>query len=411
MNGVHHVEDGTIDIAVLVAADRRRYERELLHARRRAESLLEAVRTSQEALTLAEARLRLALDAAQMIVWDVDVATGVVSFEAAVQRLLGLPVDAPIDAGTYRAHIHPDDREAEQAAFTTALASSGSGPYAAEYRLIGADGIERVVSSQGRAFRDAAGELVRFSGTLHDITARRRAEELLKEQERQSRERAVLTEQLVGIVSHDLRTPLQAVSLGASVLASSPLTAVQSRTVNRISAAAQRAHRLILDLLDFTQARLGGGISVTRVECDLHAVVADVVEELKLAWPGRMLDHRSHGNGGCVIDPDRVSQLVTNLVTNALTYGRQEGVVSVRSSLQPDHCQLEVHNDGQPIPQELLAHMFEPLRRGEHQVKLGSRSVGLGLYIVQEIAAAHRGRVMVKSSAEEGTTFSVCIPR
>lgn len=410
VNAAKHVEPSgtTLEIAVFVASDRRRYERELLHARRRAEELLEVARAAQEAVTLAEARLRLALDSAHLTVWDVEVSSGAIVFDASAQSL-GLPAEA-IDHASYSKYIHPDDRAAEAASFEQALSVDCTSSYCAEYRIVGSDGIERVVSSRGRAFRDEAGHLLRFAGVLQDVTARRRAEELLREQERQSRERAVLLEQLVGIVSHDLRTPLQAVSLGASLLGSDRLTPVQSRTVSRISSAAHRAHRLILDLLDFTQARLGGGINVSRTECDLHAVVADVIEELKLAWPGRMLEQRVAGPGLCVVDPDRISQLVTNLVTNALTYGRPELVVTVHSKVTQDQCGLEVHNFGPAIPQELLPHIFEPLRRGEQQVKLGSRSVGLGLYIVQQITAAHGGRVTVDSSAEQGTTFSVQLP-
>lgn len=411
VNAVQHADESgtTLEIAVFVAADRRRYERELLHARRRAEELLDVAHSAQEAVTLAEARLRLALDAAQLTVWDVDVEAGVIVFDAASRSLLGL-AENPIDHASFREHIHPDDRGAEQQAFEQALRSDSSGVYAAEYRIVGADGVERVIGSRGRAFRDSSGKLLKFAGVLQDVTARRRAEELLREQERQSRERAVLVEQLVGIVSHDLRTPLQAVSLGASLLGADRLTPAQNRTVNRISSAANRAHRLILDLLDFTRARLGGGISVDKAECDLHAVVADVVEELKLAWPGRMLEQRTQGSGMCVVDPDRISQIVTNLATNALTYGRPELVVTVRSRVTQDRCGLEVHNFGPAIPPELLPHIFEPLRRGEQQVKLGSRSVGLGLYIVQQIAAAHGGNVTVQSSVEHGTTFSVDLP-
>jgi sigma-B regulation protein RsbU (phosphoserine phosphatase) len=359
-------------------------------------------------LTLAEARLRLALDSAQMIVWDVDVQSGTVLFEAAAQRLLGLPESGPVAAEFYRSRIHPDDRDAERAAFAAALSSAGS--YSAEYRVLGADSVERVVSSRGRAFRDNDDRLVRFSGILQDVTTRRQAEELLKQQERQARERAVLSEQFVGIVSHDLRTPLQTVTLGASLIASSALTPIQTRAVNRISSAANRANRLIMDLLDFTQARLGGGIKVAKIECDVHSVVAEVVEELKLAWPGRMIEHRSEGAGLCLVDPDRIAQIVTNLATNALTYGRPDLAVVLRTAVERRRCIIDVHNDGPPIPEELLSHMFEPLRRGEQQVKLGSRSVGLGLYIVQEIAAAHGGSVTVKSILDEGTTFSVCLP-
>ena len=165
-----------------------------------------------------------------------------------------------------------------------------------------------------------------------------------------------------------------------------------------------------MDLLDFTQARLGGRLSIARKECDVHAVTADVVDELKLAWPGRMLEQRVDGAGVCNVDPDRISQVVTNLASNALTYGRPELVVTVLSKVTQDHCTLAVHNFGAPVPPELLPHIFEPLRRGEQQVKLGARSVGLGLYIVQQIAVAHGGTVTVQSDQEHGTTFSVCLP-
>jgi len=411
VNAVQHVEPTrtTTEIAVFVASDRRRYERELLHARRRAEELLEVTHTAQQAVSLAEARLRLALDAAQLTVWDVEVTSNVITFDAAAESLLGLPVE-PMAIARFREHIHPEDRGPEELAYAQALRPDSTGNYTAEYRFIGGDKLERVISSRGRVFRDATGQLVRFAGVLQDVTSRRRAEELLKEQERQSRERAVLLEQLVGIVSHDLRTPLQAVSLGASLLGSDKLTPMQSRTVSRISSAASRAHRLILDLLDFTRAQLGGGISVAQTHCDLHAVVADVVDELKLAWPGRMLEQRAQGDGACVLDADRISQVVTNLVTNALTYGRPDLVVTVQSSVTQDHCRLSVHNYGPPIPEELMPHIFEPLRRGEQQVKLGSRSVGLGLFIVQQIAAAHGGSVTVSSTLEQGTTFLVQLP-
>jgi signal transduction histidine kinase len=300
--------------------------------------------------------------------------------------------------------------EAERIAFASAFAADTAGAYRADYRLLGHDGVERIVSSRGRAFFDNSGRPVRFSGVLQDVTQQRRAEEALREQERGAQQRAVLAEQLIGIVSHDLRTPLNAISLGASILLSTSIQPTQARTVQRISSAVQRADRLIVDLLDFTQARLGGGIRVLRSELDLHSVVADTMDELKLAWPGRMMEHRREGPGKGFADPDRLSQVVTNLASNALTYGRPDNPVIIASRVADDELVIEVHNDGTPIPSELLPYIFEPLRRGEQQVKLGSRSVGLGLYIVQQIAAAHGGEVSVQSTPEEGTTFSVHLP-
>ena len=255
------------------------------------------------------------------------------------------------------------------------------------------------------------------------LQARRRAEEALDSErraqqtaadasrllEQQAQQRAVLAEQLIGIVSHDLRTPLNAVLLGGSMLQSGELAAPQARTVGRIVSAASRANRLITDLLDFTQARLTGGLRVTRGPVDLHALIADCVDELRLASPGRMLQHLTEGGGVGSADPDRLAQVVTNLVSNALTYGTPELPTTITSVVHDHTLGIRVHNFGAPIPPQLLPHLFEPLRRGEQQVKLGSRSVGLGLYIVQQIAAAHGGEVAVESSEQQGTTFIVTI--
>jgi sigma-B regulation protein RsbU (phosphoserine phosphatase) len=412
LNAVARDEGGAVrhDVAVFLAADRRKYERELLLARRGAEELLERERAAQRALTVAQARLRLALDSAHLFVWDVDIATGAPTYEAGVRRLLGLPDGGEVSAGAFRAAVHPGDRGAERDALAAALAPGGDGAYAAEYRVVGADGVERVIRSSGRTFYDGGGRPAGFSGVLQDVTDWRRAEEVLRGRALEDRQRAVLAEQLVGIVSHDLRTPLQAVALGANLLASGGVTPAQARTVGRITAAAGRANRLIADLLDFTQARLGGGIPVDPAAVDLHALVADVVEELKLAWPGRMIEHVRRGDGGARADADRLAQVVTNLASNALTYGSPDRAITVTSAADGPEVAVRVHNHGPVIPDELLPHLFEPLRRGEQQVKLGSRSVGLGLYIVQQIAAAHGGRVAARSAADEGTTFTFAMP-
>jgi phosphoserine phosphatase RsbU/P len=256
------------------------------------------------------------------------------------------------------------------------------------------------------------------------LLARKRAEELLASEraaqaelalvqarlQQETQQRAVLAEQLIGIVSHDLRTPLNAIHLGASLLTSSGVTASQIRTLNRILSANSRANRLIEDLLDFTQAGLGGGLRVHRRELDLHALVADGVEELRLAWPGRMIEHRRVGTGMSHADGDRLTQVVTNLVSNAMTYGVADRPIAITSAVGHDELSIEVQNFGPSIPADLLPHLFEPLRRGESQVKLGSRSIGLGLYIVQQIALAHGGSVTVSSTPVEGTTFRVSAP-
>ncbi len=245
------------------------------------------------------------------------------------------------------------------------------------------------------------------------LLSRKRLEVLVAEATRlqaEAKERAVFAEQMMGIVSHDLRNPLSTINTGAALLARGDLSPTQQRVVSRISSATERAKRLIADLLDFTQARLGSGLSVA-LECvDLHAVLAEAVEDLRLAYPGRSLLHQRAGEGTCLADANRLAQLVGNLVSNAITYGAPDSPVSVRSAAEETSFSISVHNEGPAISPDVLPHVFQPMSRGSEAGR-ASRSVGLGLYIVSEIARAHGGRTSVTSQPGQGTTFTTVIPR
>jgi sigma-B regulation protein RsbU (phosphoserine phosphatase) len=213
---------------------------------------------------------------------------------------------------------------------------------------------------------------------------------------------------MMGIVSHDLRNPLSTIQMATVVLGRNILPANQHRLLGRINAAAERANKLIADLLDFTQARLGKGLPVNLETIDLHAVVAETVEELSLAYPGRTLRHDSAGEGRCLADPHRLAQLIGNLVANAMVYGSSGAPVIVSSSIESSAFVLRVHNQGPAIPAALQAAHFQPMARGT--TGGAARSVGLGLFIVNEITRAHGGHAEVNST-DTGTTFSASVPR
>ena len=238
------------------------------------------------------------------------------------------------------------------------------------------------------------------------VLSRKRLEVLAAE----SADRAGVAEQMIGIVSHDLRNPLSSIQMAAALLARGNLSDSHQRLVMRIDRATTRAGHLIADLLDFTQARLGKGLPVTLAPVDLHGLMAETVEELALAHPGRPLEHERIGEGACIADGSRLTQLVGNLVSNAMVYGTPGTPVTVTSAIEPECFSLSVHNQGQPIPADAQPRLFQPMTRGS-QAAGSSRSVGLGLFIVNEIAKAHGGRALVKSSADKGTTFSAVIPR
>ncbi|WP_244224972.1 PAS domain-containing protein [Corallococcus sicarius] len=254
-------------------------------------------------------------------------------------------------------------------------------------------------------YRNADGKADGFVALLQDITAQRQMEDALKRQ-------TEFEQHLIGIVSHDLRNPLGAILLGATAMARREDLDERSRkSVTRIQNAAERASRMVKDLLDFTQARLGGGIRIERRSADLHELARGVVDEVEAAWPTRELRVLRSGEGRGQWDPDRLSQVVQNLVTNALKYSPEDTPIQVETLGAEDAVTLSVHNHGTPISSERLDSLFQPLQRGTAEVDRAGRSVGLGLYIVRSIVEAHGGHIVVRSTAEEGTTFTVRLAR
>ncbi|WP_158625256.1 PAS domain-containing protein [Corallococcus terminator] len=254
-------------------------------------------------------------------------------------------------------------------------------------------------------YRDPEGKADGYIALLQDITVQRRLEVAVKRQ-------AEFEQHLIGIVSHDLRNPLSAIQLGVSAMARREDLDERSRkSVTRIQNAAERATRMVKDLLDFTQARLGGGIRIERRPTDLHELARSVVDEVEAAYPHRELRVVRSGEGRGQWDPDRLSQVVQNLITNALKYSPEDTPVRVATRAEGDAVVLSVHNQGAPIPPERLGVLFQPLQRGTADIDKAGRSVGLGLYIVQSIVDAHGGHIDVQSTAEAGTTFTVRLPR
>ncbi len=362
-------------------------------------------RQAEEELRQSEARYRLALQASSDAIWDWDLRSNQVYWGENIHRLtrraLG-EVEPALE--WWSKHIHPEDRERVVSGLF-AFIDSGGEHWTDEYRFRRGDGSYMFVSDRGYVVRDERGRAVRMVGALEDITARKLAEQ-------EAQRRAEFEQHLIGIVSHDLRNPLNAISMAATLLLKQGrLEEPQQRSIQRIVASAERATRMLRDLLDFTQARLGGSLPVMPRPLDLHELTRQVVDEVLLAHPNRRLILERSGDGQGAWDADRLAQLITNLVNNAVTYSEEHCVVRVRTQGLPEAVVLSVHNTGKPIPAELMPQLFQPLKRGKGEGSQNSHSIGLGLFIVKHVVDAHRGSISVESNMENGTTFTVTLPR
>lgn len=227
-------------------------------------------------------------------------------------------------------------------------------------------------------------------------------------------ETAEFRERLIGIVSHDLRNPLAVIMMASKALArweQLPPAAV-NKLIARIQTSGNRVTDMIRDLLDFTQARLGNGIPIGRKAADLHDLVRQVVDEIEIAHPEREFFVHHSGNAQGHWDADRLAQVIGNLLSNAIAYSPKNSTIHVTTDgFSDDAVTLIVQNDSKAIPDEMLPHLFEPMRRTSAELTNANRSVGLGLYIVKHIVEAHEGQVSVTSSDVEGTAVRVDLPR
>jgi PAS domain S-box-containing protein len=343
-------------------------------------------------------------DIKEFAVFRVDTAGRIASWNTGAERVKGYTAEEAIGQ-PFAMLFTPEDIAAGKPEWEMRQAAE-KGVYQGEGVRMRKGGERFDAEVTLRTLSDQEGVHRGFVKVTRDISKRKRIEEEL-------RKRAEFEQQLIGIVSHDLRTPISAITLGVTLLLrSQTLQDRHKTTLTRVLSSAERAQRLIDSLLDFTQARVGGGFVLQYRPFDLQEFISWVVEEVRLVHPEQDIEFECSGEAQGEWDADRLAQLVTNLVNNAVLHGQKDEPVQVRVSGGPDTVLISVHNWGPSIPPEALPHLFEPMRRGAGASRpRGNKSMGLGLYIVQQIVLAHGGTIEVHSSVQQGTTFRVCLPR
>ena len=216
---------------------------------------------------------------------------------------------------------------------------------------------------------------------------------------------------LLGMLSHDLRSPLQTIQMTARYLRQIEASDDVGQAAVRLVNSGARMQQLLDDLIDFNRTELGLGIRVTpTTDVDLGAVCADELDQVRAAHPGRAVALQVDGDCRGAWDAGRIQQLVNNLVVNAIHYGDDDGTIEVVVRGGDAEVHVTVANSGRTIDAETLASLFAPLRRGHDQDRANDAGLGLGLYISNEIAKAHGGTITVTSERMR-TAFAVHLPR
>jgi signal transduction histidine kinase len=240
---------------------------------------------------------------------------------------------------------------------------------------------------------------------LESDAARHQAQSALLDE----RAASELREQFIAILGHDLRNPLAAISASGEVLIRKLTDVDLLNVASRIKTNARRMSGLIDDVLDFARARLGDGIGVQLQDTvNLEANLAAVITELKDAQPDRTIISTMRVDRAVRCDVGRVQQLVSNLVSNALTHGAAETPVKFSATADDGDLILEVWNDGEPIPAESRDRIFSPFWR--HSTAANRAGLGLGLHICAQIVRAHGGTIAVTSNRDSGTLFTARLP-
>lgn len=314
-----------------------------------------------------------------------------------------------VDKSEGKSDAEPGSRGPDTAAQAHGAARAESGftveQMVSEYRALRASVTRLWIDATGELTREDLDDLVRFNEAIDQALAESTSRFAL-DLERSK-------EMFLAMLGHDLRNPLGAIIGSAHIMVNSKdLPDIAVKRAFLILNSSQRMNALVDDLLDFTRSRLGGGIPIVRADIDIAKVCRQTVEEIAALHPQRVVNFEATGEVQGQWDRARMSQAFSNVISNAVQHGSDKTPINVVVRGGADDVEVTVQNRGPVIPTKELDKIFDPLYRIEGDKPLAPReSLGLGLYIAERIVTAHGGTIGVESSDENGTTFTIHLPK
>jgi PAS domain S-box-containing protein len=376
---------------------------------------------AEEALRQGEEQLRLALEAANMGVWDYEVGTGTVKWSSSLEAIHGI---APGTFGgtidDYMNDIHPEDREYVVESLGRSVDQGVE--HHIEYRIILPDGAIRWVEGKGEVLRDESGKAVRLTGVCMDVTDRKRAERereqlLGREQEARAEAEAAnrAKDEFLALVSHELRTPLNSIAGWLEILLTNPerYEAHVARALEVIKRNAALQARIIEDLLDVSRI-VAGKLQLDIRPVELPAVIQAAVSAVQLTADEKnvrirqSVDRSTDPVSG---DPYRLQQIVWNLLSNAIKFSPDGAEVEIRLEQAGSYARITVRDQGEGIRPEFLPRIFDRFTQADTSTTRAYGGLGLGLAIVRHLVELHGGTVEAWSDGDKrGALFTVTLP-
>ena len=336
-----------------------------------------------------ERPLQAAIAGAGVGTWIIEVRNRTIRRDAVFNEMLGLkPVAAEEPLTAFLERFHPDDRGRMASAIDTFVAEGSFQIF--EHRIILPDTTVRWIRSRGSCATVPDEGRPIHAGIAVDITR-----EKTLEQQR---------ELFLGVLGHDLRNPLNVVSMGVHAILSQDPSSNVANAASRILDSVKRMNRLIEQVMEFARAH-SEGIRLRRSEMELGTLAREVATQVEAAHAGRTVMVEASGPLVGEWDRDRLTQMLQNLLVNAVTHGDPGGPVRVRVFKEGGLAIVDVENQGQPISEDRKRTLFNPFERASQR----TGGVGLGLYITREIVVAHGGEIDVMSG-EQRTRFRVGLP-
>ena len=374
-----------------------------------------ALRTDE--LLKANERLIEAQEVARLGSWEWDIAENRVWWSDELYRIYGVESGAYIGYETFLTHVHPDDRDVVNTRVGQAM--SDARPFMFDHRIVRPDGTVRVLHASGRVIREADGHPVRMVGTALDITERKEAEEaraqLIQEQAKrqEAEETSRAKDQFLAILSHELRTPLNAALGWAHMLREKPGDGPAiRRALDTIYRNLMVQSRIVSDIVDVSRITKGA-LTLETGPVDLAAIAnaaMDMVREQARARNISLETQISADAARLVGDAKRLEQVLWNLLSNGVRFGREGGLVRVAAVIESGRVCITVEDDGPGIDPAFLPHVFEPFRQADASPRRAHDGLGLGLSIARHLVELHGGTMSAANRPSGGAILTVVLP-